>query len=142
VGHIVVVPDGKYIATAESFGRQKPTHIILFSPETGEKVNLTRPPDQYWADSTPAFSPDSKFVAFVRENTPITGDIYVVPVTGGEPRRVTYDNARHTFSNTILGGVAWTADGKDVIFSSTRGGTPALASRYFRRRAGASGGGG
>lgn len=119
-------PDGKYIATAESFGRQKPTHIILFSPETGEKVNLTRPPDQYWADSTPAFSPDSKFVAFVRENTPITGDIFVVPVTGGEPRRVTYDNARHTFSNTILGGVAWTADGKDVIFSSTRGGTPSL----------------
>jgi Tol biopolymer transport system component/DNA-binding winged helix-turn-helix (wHTH) protein len=119
-------PDGKFIATAESSAKKKPSHIVLFSPETGEKRNLTTPPDQYWADSTPAFSPDSKFVAFVRENTPITGDIYVVPITGGEPRRVTYDNARHTFSNAIVGGVAWTADGKEIVFSSTRGGTPSL----------------
>ena len=119
-------PDGKFIAAAESFAKKKPSHIVLFSPETGEKRNLTTPPDQYWADSTPAFSPDSKSVAFVRENTPITGDIYVVSVTGGEPRRVTYDNARHTFSNAIVGGVAWAADGKEIIFSSTRGGTPSL----------------
>src|SRR5215831_3192522 len=113
-------PDGKFIATAESSVKQKPPHIVLFSPETGEERTLTTPPDQYWADSTPAFSPDSKFVAFVRENSPITGDIYVVPINGGEPRRVTYDNARHIFSNAIVGGVAWTADGKEIIFSSTR----------------------
>ncbi len=119
-------PDGKYIAAAELFAGKKPSHIILFSFETGEKRNLTTPPDQYWADSTPAFSPDSKSVAFIRENTPITGDIYVVPVTGGEPRRITYDNARHTFSEAIAGGLVWTADGKEVIFSSTRGGTPSL----------------
>ena len=119
-------PDGKFIATAESFANQRPSHIVLFSLETGEEQNLTTPPDQYWGDATPAFSPDSKFVAFVRENTPITGDIYVVPITGGEPRRVTYDNARHTFANTIVGGVAWTADGKEIVFSSTRGGTPSL----------------
>lgn len=119
-------PDGKYIATAESIARKTPSHIVLFSLETGEKRNLTTPPDQYWADSTPAFSPDSKTVAFVRENTPITGDIYVIPVTGGEPHRVTNDNARHTFNNAIVGGVAWTVDGKEIIFSSSRGGTPSL----------------
>ena len=124
-------PDGRFIATAESSDKQRPSHIVLFSPETGENRNLTTPPDQYWADSTPAFSPDSKFVAFVRENTPITGDIYVVPTTGGEPRRVTFDNARHTFSNT-LGGVAWTADGKEIIFCSTRGGTPSLETSICR----------
>jgi Tol biopolymer transport system component/DNA-binding winged helix-turn-helix (wHTH) protein len=119
-------PDGKFIATSESSAKKSPSHIVLFSPETGEKRNLTTSPDQYWSDSTPAFSPDSKSVAFVRENTPITGDIYVVPVTGGEPRRITYDNARHTFSNAEVGGVAWTADGKEIIFASTRGGTPSL----------------
>lgn len=119
-------PDGKFIAAAEWFAQKKPSHIVLFSPETGEKQNLTTSPDQYWSDSTPAFSPDSKSIAFVRENTPITGDIYVVPVNGGEPHRVTYDNARHTFSSAIVGGVAWTADGKEIIFSSTRGGTPSL----------------
>jgi Tol biopolymer transport system component/DNA-binding winged helix-turn-helix (wHTH) protein len=119
-------PDGQFIATSDSPPKPKPSQIILFSPETGEKRVLTLPPDQFWADSTPAFSPDSKTVAFVRENTPITGDIYTVPVTGGEPHRVTYDNARHTFNNGIVGGLAWTADGREIIFSSTRGGTPSL----------------
>jgi Tol biopolymer transport system component len=119
-------PDGKFIATSDSPPKPKPSHILLFSPETGEKRVLTSPPDQFWADSTPAFSPDSKTVAFVRENTPITGDIYTIPVTGGEPHRVTYDNARHTFTNGIVGGLAWTADGREIVFSSTRGGTPSL----------------
>ncbi|HKE56500.1 MAG TPA: winged helix-turn-helix domain-containing protein [Pyrinomonadaceae bacterium] len=118
--------DGKFIATSDSPPKPKPSHILLFSPETGEKRILTSPPDQYWADSTPAFSPDGQTVAFVRENTPITGDIYTVPINGGEPHRVTYDNARHTFNNGIVGGLAWTADGREIIFSSTRGGTPSL----------------
>lgn len=118
--------DGKFIAAAGSHKGKKPSHIILFSFETGEIRNLTTSPDQYWSDSTPAFSPDSKSIAFVRQNTPITGDIYVVPVTGGEPHRITYDNARHTFSNAEDGGVAWTVDGKEIIFASTRGGTPSL----------------
>ena len=119
-------PDGKYIATSESFTQRTPSHIVLFSLETGEKKSLTSPPAQYWADSTPAFSPDGKSIAFIRENTPITGDVFVVPVSGGEPQRVTHDNARHTFNEGIVGGLAWTADGKEIVFSSTRGGTPSL----------------
>jgi Tol biopolymer transport system component len=119
-------PDGKFIATSDSPPGSKASSIVLFSPESGEKRNLTTPPGNYWADSTPAFSPDSRSVAFVRENTPVTGDIYIVPITGGEPRRVTYDNARHVFESGIVGGLSWTADGTELIFSSTRGGTASL----------------
>jgi len=125
-GTLAWSPDGKFIATADASLDSQNTNIILFSLDTGEKRNLTTLPAQYWSDSTPAFSPDGKYVAFIRQNTPITGDIYVVPSTGGEPRRITFDNARYSFDSGIIGGLAWTSDGSELIFSSTRGGLPSL----------------
>lgn len=119
-------PDGEFIAISDAPSSRECPGIVLFSPETGEKRNLTSPPGQFGADSHPAFSPDGMTLAFVRENTPVTGDIHVVSVAGGEPRRVTYDNARHYFDSGVVGGLAWTADGRAIIFSSTRGGTPGL----------------
>ena len=123
---IVWSPDGRFIAISDAPSSRERPGIVLFSPETGEKRHLTSPPVQFGADSHPAFSPDGKTLAFVRENTPVTGDIYVVPVAGGEPRRVTYDNAQHNFNSGVVGGLAWTADGRAVIFSSTRRGVPGL----------------
>jgi tricorn protease len=41
-------------------------------------------------------------------------DVFVVPVTGGEPRQLTF----HSADDNVVG---WTPDGKKVIFSSTRG---------------------
>jgi Tol biopolymer transport system component len=45
----------------------------------------------------------------------ITGDIYVVPVSGGEPTRFTSDEKE-------IRGVGWTPDGASLVFSSERGG--------------------
>lgn len=47
-------------------------------------------------------------------------DIYLIPATGGEPKRLTFDNLE------LTGGLAWTADGQEIIFSSLRGGLPSL----------------
>ena len=49
----------------------------------------------------------------------ITSDLYLVPVIGGEPRRLTFDNM-------LFHGPAWTLDGREIVFSSNRGGTPCL----------------
>ena len=125
-GPIAWSPNGELIAFSDRASGEERSGIVLFSPETGEKRSLTSPPEHYWADSTPAFSPDSKTLAFVRENSAVAGDIFVVPVVGGEPTRVTRDNARHTFNSAVYGGLAWTSDGLAIIFSSTRGGTPSL----------------
>ena len=46
--------------------------------------------------------------------------IYVMLVGGGEVKRLTHDRG------VILGNLAWTPDSKEVVFSSTRGGTPNL----------------
>src|SRR5713226_3095731 len=58
----------------------------------------------------PFFSPDGKLVAF-SANYCGYNNVYVVPDSGGEPRRLT----AHPSSETVVG---WTPDSKFVIFSS------------------------
>lgn len=108
-------PDGKYIACSEKRSSQPPFNIFLFSPETGERRALTSPAAPLLGDSFPAFSPDSQTVAFVRTTADVSQDVYLVPITGGEPKRLTFDNVR-------LKSTAWNADGREIIFSSTREG--------------------
>ncbi len=60
----------------------------------------------------PVFSPDGTQVAFTG-NFDGNQDVYVVPATGGEPRRLT----SHPDADVALG---WSPDGKQVIFRSSR----------------------
>jgi len=50
----------------------------------------------------------------------LVDDLYVVPATGGEAKRLTFDN------RWIGGAPAWSPDGRDVVFSSGRAGLLAL----------------
>jgi len=54
-------------------------------------------------------------VAYVQGAGFLAGDIYVVAASGGPPRRITSDGRS-------LDGLAWTADGKEIVFASNRGG--------------------
>ena len=123
---IVWSPDGKFIAFTDASSNSESHGIVLFSPETGEKRTLTSIPATYWADHSPAFSPDSQTLAFVRSKIWGRGDIHTVPIIGGEPTALTFDNAQYIFDSWVFGGLAWTADGSQIIFSSNRGGIPGL----------------
>src|SRR5262249_11522537 len=59
-------PDGKYIAWEEKRSAEAPPNIFLYSPETGAKHPLTSPSAPDLGDDSPAFSPDSRTVAFIR----------------------------------------------------------------------------
>jgi Tol biopolymer transport system component len=74
---------------------------------------LTTPSVGVQGDVSPAFSPDGKLLAFAREAGPSVQDLYLVPVAGGEPKRLTFDSRR-------IEGLAWTADGREIIFASRR----------------------
>ncbi len=63
-------------------------------------------------EGAPYFSPDGSTIAF-SGNYNGNVDIYVVPSTGGAPRRLTY----HPGADIAVG---WTRDGKDVLFRSGR----------------------
>jgi Tol biopolymer transport system component/DNA-binding winged helix-turn-helix (wHTH) protein len=108
-------PDGKFIAFTYRDPKEEPAKIFLVSPDTLERHNLTSPAAGNVGDFNPAFSPDSQSVAFVRIKSAESADIHIVPITGGEPRRLTFDN-------TQLAGLTWSADGRQIIYSSTRAG--------------------
>jgi tricorn protease len=63
-------------------------------------------------ESNPVFSPDGKLIAF---NAEYDGnmDVFIIPVTGGVPKRLTY----HPDADWVRG---FTPDGKSVLFASSR----------------------
>ncbi len=112
-------PDGKFLAIVDRDSSKGPYSIFLLSVETGEKRKLTSPPAQVVGDSQPAFSPDGRILAFNRQDSSGIGDIYLLPVAGGEARRLTTDNR-------AIGGLAWTPDCREIVFASVRAGSNAL----------------
>lgn len=93
---------------ADKDSQEQPFSIFLVSTETSEKRRVTTPPVGFEGDSLPSFSPDGKTLAFIRSSSQATADLYLTQLTGGEPRRLTFDN-------TSLVGLAWTSDGRDIV---------------------------
>jgi tricorn protease-like protein len=62
--------------------------------------------------SQPAFSPDGSEIAFTGDYNG-NADVYLIPASGGTPRRLTY----HPAPDLVTG---WTRDGKRVLFASMR----------------------
>jgi Tol biopolymer transport system component len=119
-GHFDWSPDGRMLAVEDSDSPLAAPSIFLVTIETGEERRLTTPQAGSFGDTYPAFSPDGRTVAFIRSPNSQVSDIHLVSVTGGEPRRLTYDNLFLTSK------LAWSVDGRDIIFSSPRGGLYSL----------------
>jgi Tol biopolymer transport system component len=112
-------PEGKYLAFPQIYSVGSSSSITLFELATSATSILTHPPDEY-LDRNPEFSPDGKQVAFIRGTVAgVANDVYVVASTGGQPRRLTFDSRPMT-------GLAWSASGKDIIYSASRSGSKAL----------------
>jgi dipeptidyl aminopeptidase/acylaminoacyl peptidase len=69
-------------------------------------------------DLEPRFSPDGTLIAFRRGPNP-TSDLWVMPASGGEPRRLTRVRAR-------LSGYDWWPGGRHLVFASDHGGRDEL----------------
>lgn len=114
-------PNGKWLVTGDKASAAEPFSLFLLSPETGEKRRLTAPPNSIIGDCSPAFSPDGKWLAFVRVFSAVVGEVHLVSTEGGEPKRLTFGNAG-------ISNLAWAAGGREIIFSERQGGR----SRLFR----------
>ncbi|MDE2137001.1 MAG: PDZ domain-containing protein [Gammaproteobacteria bacterium] len=62
--------------------------------------------------SSPRFSPDGQWIAYSATYAGNT-DVYVIPVGGGQPRRLTFHPARDEVDG-------WSPDGKQILFASPR----------------------
>ncbi|GLC23500.1 S41 family peptidase [Roseisolibacter agri] len=74
--------------------------------------------------TNPKLSPDGRWVAFSAEYGGNT-DVYVVPVQGGQPKRLTW----HASPDQVQG---WTPDGAAIVFASNRAtAAPTAAPRFW-----------
>src|SRR5215813_13134051 len=112
-------PDSRFLAVNDNDSPNEPTGIFLLDVSSSRKQRLTTAAAQSVGDNNPVFSPSGRAVAFVRWDTHGASDIYLVPVTGGEPKRLTFDKRS-------IWGLTWTPDGNEIIFASERGGLSSL----------------
>lgn len=108
-------PDGKFLVTTDQGSPQSRFSLFQISIETLEKRNLTSPPPNF-GDSQAAFSPDGRLLAFVRMSNLTNAAIYLLPMAGGEPKQLIADQR-------TINGMTWSADGREVIYSSNRTGS-------------------
>ena len=113
-------PDSKRIAYAEWDAESRQSAIKQITLEDSTVRQLTSPPMGYH-DAAPAFAPDGQSFAFVRSTGPIFLDeVYVARLSGGAPLQLTFDRHR------VFGAPVWTADSRDLLFSSNRAGLKSL----------------
>jgi dipeptidyl aminopeptidase/acylaminoacyl peptidase len=76
------------------------------------------------AEGSPLYSPDGRWIAYMASDDPPTwagtSDVFVVPVSGGPPRKLaeTFDRLPPSGGAHLLG---WSADGQGIFFTETRG---------------------
>jgi len=111
-------PDGRWIAfTASSDGS---TGLFLVAPDGSGLRRLTTTPPGLMPDHQPAWSPDSRRVAFAREDAADnTRDLYETTLDGTVARL-------STLRLRTLHGLTFLADGQDLVFSTTRQDTRVL----------------
>ncbi len=107
-------PDGRWIvAGGEGPNREK--GLWLIAVEGGDPRQLTRTPQPFLIDTAPAFSPDGRLVAFVREITKSINALYVLPLTAdASPAGPPVELVDATPLGVI--GLAW-ADTRTLVYS-------------------------
>jgi serine/threonine protein kinase len=84
-----------------------------------QRALTSRPAEPLASDGGPSISPDGKWLAFLRTRAWEVQDLYVVPMTGGEPKRLTEEQE-------FIAGCAWTSNSREIVFASNRTGNPSL----------------
>lgn len=124
------IPDGSYgsvmswapltdqLVVATNFSPQDSFSLFLISIHTGKLQRLTTPPPtgRPFGDRSPAVSPDGKWLAFTRAQAEGLSDLYVLELNAsslptGPPRKL---ETGRSWNVTPV----WTADGKELVFST------------------------
>ena len=73
---------------------------------------------------TVSVSPDSKWVAFAKQDRTLRSHVYIAPIGGGEERHISDDRLLYSESNAV-----WTADGRYLVFTSAMGASNGIATQ-------------
>jgi Tol biopolymer transport system component len=112
VRRVAWMPDGSALLVLQKTSALG-TSVFRVTLASGEKQRLTFPSDTNPGDVDMSISPDGRKLAFCRVLQTIGCELFVMPAAGGEVHQLTNDHAQ-------VFGMAWTADSREVVFSSTR----------------------
>lgn len=141
LGGVIAVRSAKYDLDGRGFLRDQRSHIFVVDSDSGETKQIT---DGDFDDSHPAWSPDGGLVAFVSDRTgkawegSRNTDIFLVPSTGGNPRRISLHREANGFpafspdgATIAYTGVEYEEDQPDIWTSPLDGGIPVNVTQGF-----------
>ena len=119
-------PDGKNIVATAAHGNGDDNWYIaelyIISAESGQKKSIFKPPLQIAA---PRWSPNGKEIAFIgglmSDEGSVGGDVFVIPVAGGEPRDVTHG------MKASASWLSWLPASQDILTVEIADGSPSVA---------------
>ncbi|MCC6365605.1 MAG: PD40 domain-containing protein [Bryobacterales bacterium] len=109
-------PDGASLLIADQMSPSEPVSIYSVNIRSHEKKKLVFGGPFL---GSPVHSPDGSRIAFTQGSSFLSHDIYVLSLDTMRATRVTRDQR-------WIAGLTWTTDGRDIIFSSNRGGLYSL----------------
>jgi Tol biopolymer transport system component/DNA-binding winged helix-turn-helix (wHTH) protein len=112
-------PDGNWMVFPDAKSSEAPSAIYAFSLKTLEGKPLSAPPASWDGDYGPTFSPDGRKIAFVRGSDAAERNLYLMNADGSGVKQLTSEGR-------TVAGIAWTADGSRMVFSTDIGGSLAL----------------
>lgn len=135
-------PDGVAIYSVGTLGKPGPQQIVEFgfSPNyslredafvyaTGQRIFIASnngrdtvpisgmPREQGFAQRSPALSPDGRSIAFIHADEGPLGNLWMIPVSGGEARQLTTPESGGGFASSP----AWSHDGRYIVYSVNAG---------------------
>ena len=107
-------PDGAQLAINVRDSGQW-AQAIIASDGTGLRIVQRGTGTQWQLNAPAAWSPDGRRIAFAATTAPYESDLFVADLAAATVRNVTSDSWYDE-------GPSWSADGKSIVFMSTRGG--------------------
>jgi Tol biopolymer transport system component/DNA-binding winged helix-turn-helix (wHTH) protein len=111
--HLAWSPDGKWLAVDDASDPSDTFSIYLISISTGARTRLTSPQAHYIGDVEPRFSPDGRWLSFIRVIHRSVQALMLAQADGSSLRQVTGGGIQVT-------GQDWTADGRTLVFSGNQ----------------------
>jgi Tol biopolymer transport system component len=114
-------PDGKQVAFAWNGEKQDNFDIYIMPVPQGTPARVTSDPA---ADTSPAWSPDGRTLAFLRQQPDGRSALMLVPVTGGPEHTLADIREQPWFSPRRTSALAWSPDGHWIAASHREPGDP------------------